>query len=325
MEAHESSIVGLNIFRASQCLIFIYSLGLGKDGIHSLSTWKEELVRVLDGYEAKTPSTTRHHRRTVHGGETGVPTVVIQKTSSGTLNPVNEDEHVEFGYAVTSDQRRGSVRTFGPTPPTSASVYSDGFNTARSSMATMVDQPPTSATALLHPIYDQQSSAPMPNAETTHKARSYHLPILPIRKSSIVYIKSDDNEQTAAAPVQIDSRASKAEPRPASAKRQIPRTPKTISSDGSTSSPLRKLTLLGNRDLNRKGSGAGTPPLTISKKAKRQADRENDGTGLRPLRLARSATAKARGLLRQDEVLPDVIVRPPSSSDHTGFGYTFRL
>jgi hypothetical protein len=36
------------------------------------------------------------------------------------------------------------------------------------------------------------------------------------------------------------------------------------------------------------------------------------GSGLKPLTLARSATAKARGLLRQGEVLPDVVVRPPS-------------
>jgi hypothetical protein len=251
---------------------------------------------------------------------------MIQKTSSGTLNPVNEEEQVEFGYAVTSDQRRASTRTFGPTPPTSASVYSDGFNTARSSMATMVEQPPTSATALLQPTFhDQQGHVSKPaHAETINKPRSYHLPILPVRKSSIVYIKSDDDAQTAVPPVQPDSRASQAEPWSASAKRQIPRTPKTLSSDGSPS-PLRKLALLGNRDLNRRGSGAGTPPLTISKKAKRQADsKENSGNGLRPLKLARSATAKARGLLRQGEVLPDVVIRPPSSSDHTGFGYTFR-
>lgn len=36
------------------------------------------------------------------------------------------------------------------------------------------------------------------------------------------------------------------------------------------------------------------------------------GSGLKPLTLARSATAKARGLLRQGEALPDVVVRPPS-------------
>ena len=35
-------------------------------------------------------------------------------------------------------------------------------------------------------------------------------------------------------------------------------------------------------------------------------------SGLKPLKLARSATTKARGVLRQGEVLPDVVVRPPS-------------
>ncbi|KAF8341527.1 uncharacterized protein EI90DRAFT_3150614 [Cantharellus anzutake] len=47
-------------------------------------------------------------------------------------------------------------------------------------------------------------------------------------------------------------------------------------------------------------------------------------SGLRPLRLARSATSKARGILRKQEVLPDVFVRPPSTSTHQGFSYSFR-
>ena len=254
-----------------------------------------------------------------------MPTVTIQKTSSGTLNPVDEDGQVEFGYAVTSsDQRHDSIRTFGPTPPTSASVYSEGFNTARSSMATMVEQIPTSATALLSTFHNQQNHNPLPShIETNTQARSYHLPIPPVRKSSVVYIKSDENAPTVAPTIQNDFRASKPEQWPASAKRHIPRAPKTISPDGSPS-PLRKLTLLGNRDLNRNGSGDDTPPLAIPKKTRKPADKENPSNVLRPLKLARSATAKARGLLRQGEVLPDVIVRPPSSSDHTGFGYTFR-
>ncbi|KAF8592665.1 hypothetical protein K439DRAFT_1625998 [Ramaria rubella] len=300
------------------------SLGLGKDGIHSLSAWKEELVRVLDGFEAKTPSTTRH-RRTVHGGEAEVPVVMVQKTSSGTLDAVNEESQVEFGYALTTDdQRRASVRTFGPTPPTSASVYSNGFNTARSSMATMVENLPTSATALLQPTFNEQQNHAHTSSKvaTQNKTRSYHLPV---RKSSVVYIKSDDEGWTSP-PVQTDTQVKSRQWLPrASAKQNIPGTSKTFTTD-SEPSPLRKLTLLGHRDMNLNGSGPGspgTPPLTISKKIRKHSDKENGGSGLRPLKLARSATAKARGLLRQNEVLPNVIVRPPSASNHTGFGYSF--
>ena len=47
---------------------------------------------------------------------------MVQKTYSGTLDPVDEDDQVEFGFAVTpSDQRHAPVLTFGPTPPTSVS------------------------------------------------------------------------------------------------------------------------------------------------------------------------------------------------------------
>ncbi|KAF8528778.1 hypothetical protein BU17DRAFT_37112 [Hysterangium stoloniferum] len=293
------------------------SLGLGREGVHSLSTWKDELVRALDNFESKTPATTRH-RRTVHGGETGIPAITVQKTSVGTLNPVIEDSNVEFGYAVTADDRRISARTSDLTPPTSASVYSDGFNTARSSMATMVEQLPTSATALLNlAVQEEQNRAhTQSHTGTIKQTRPYHLPRqTPVQRSSIVYIKSDEN----ALPSQPSS-VSRPELRPprSSAKQPIP---KSITADG-TPSPLRKLTLLGNRDLNRNGSEASTSPLSIIKKSRRSVDKEK--SGLRPLKLARSATAKARGLLRQGEVLPDVVVRPPSTSDHTGLLYSFR-
>ncbi|KIJ37452.1 hypothetical protein M422DRAFT_50520 [Sphaerobolus stellatus SS14] len=186
------------------------SLGLGKDGVHSLTAWKEELVKVLGNFETKTPSgsTHTHHRRTVYGGETRVPTVHVQKTSTGSsLNPVEEDpsvasSQVEFGYAVTtSDDRRLSVKPFGETPLTSPSVYSDGFNTARSSMATMVERPPTSATALLPRSFMQQQQENFINAPSSsaasRPASPYHLPRGPAKRSSI--LPSSSNQRTVSA------------------------------------------------------------------------------------------------------------------------------
>ena len=128
---------------------------------------------------------------------------MVQKTYSGTLNPVDDDQ-VEFGFAVTSnDQRHAPVLTFGPTPLTSVSVYSEGFNTARSSMAMMVDQIPTSATALLSTFHNQQNLDPLPSLpKSISKA---HLFIVPVKKSSIAYIKSDSNASTIAPTVQNGS------------------------------------------------------------------------------------------------------------------------
>ena len=42
------------------------------------------------------------------------------------------------------------------------------------------------------------------------------------------------------------------------------------------------------------------------------------------LTLVRSETSKKRGILRKTEILPDVVVRPPSLSEHTEFAYSFR-
>ena len=129
---------------------------------------------------------------------------MVQKTYSGTLDPVDEDDQVEFGFAVTpSDQRHAPVLTFGPTPPTSVSVYNESFNTARSSIVRMVDHIPTSETALLSTFHDQQNLDPLPPLpESIYKA---HLFIVPVKKSNIVYIKSDDNAPTIAPTVQNGS------------------------------------------------------------------------------------------------------------------------
>ena len=43
---------------------------------------------------------------------------------------------------------------------------------------------------------------------------------------------------------------------------------------------------------------------------------EVDIVGLRPLKLTRSETTKERAMLRNKEVLPDVVVRPPSEAQN---------
>ncbi|KAG7097343.1 hypothetical protein E1B28_004699 [Marasmius oreades] len=114
---------------------------------------------------------------------------------------------------------------------------------------------------------------------------------------------------------------------------------------------LRPLSLLQDRDpnsdLDSKGAGpvvetvtkGGTRPLLLGKKQKlRGAERPKAGDentnpdaaprakkhNLKPLNLARSETSKMRAILRAQEELPNVVVRPPSTTEHQVYGYTFR-
>lgn len=78
---------------------------------------------------------------------------------------------------------------------------------------------------------------------------------------------------------------------------------------------LRPLSLLSGRgQIAHSSTGANsntnspTAPL-FSGKQKTQTSK------LKPLQLARSVTSKARGVLRRTEVLPQVVVRPPSNRE----------
>ena len=75
--------------------------------------------------------------------------------------------------------------------------------------------------------------------------------------------------------------------------------------------------------MNHNGPGAGTAPLAVNKKNRKPGDKENPSAVLCLLKPAQPATAKVHGLLQQREVLPDVVIRLPLLSDHTGFGYMF--
>jgi hypothetical protein len=96
--------------------------------------------------------------------------------------------------------------------------------------------------------------------------------------------------------------------------------------EGDTQTPtkIRPLSLLQDRDMNIPTTGSNnlkgnsfsfttTSPLSV-KKANR--DRNSGSAGIKPLVLNRSETTKARGVLRRTEILPRLIVRPPSGNDH---------
>ena len=180
------------------------------------------------------------------------------------------------------------------------------------------------------------------------------------RRSSIVYIKSDapapatagsapddENEHPGAKPltppstsvrlVQWSTRAVRPlVPKQGKKLANASSPPKTASLSGGG---LRQLSLLQNRDANADGARRTQPLAAGSWKQKlRQredaADAENAAPSgpviglrhkkLRALKLARSDTTKEREVLRGQEVLPDVVVRPPSETQHTEYAYTFR-
>ncbi|KAF9450669.1 hypothetical protein P691DRAFT_700859 [Macrolepiota fuliginosa MF-IS2] len=180
-------------------------------------------------------------------------------------------------------------------------------------------------------------------------------------RSSIVYIKSEDsaaNMNVNATPpnaesTTISAMASIAQWSTRAVKPLIPKSSKiqrrisnasTLISGTKSGSPkigLRSLALLQDRDPNTVTASpttlSETRPLSLGKKQKsRRAAREvqdentnpdslrsHGSKSLKPLKLARSETSKMRGVLRQNEVLPDVVVRPPSESNHTSFAYNF--
>ncbi|KAI0940092.1 hypothetical protein AcV5_001290 [Taiwanofungus camphoratus] len=337
------------------------SLSLGKDGLHTLATWRTDLNRALDskrGQYSAVTTTEVTRRNTVWGSEL-VPNAATH------LNAVREED--EFPRPLSpatglSSERPASTHTFGP--PSPADVPSS-VNTARNSLATLItalDQElhmPRSATSDVT-LFDFDNtngpvaeSTPHESQKTTSRPISQQAPPPPVpqlpagvtatRRSSIVYIKSDENAPSKSKPSSISPKSfsewSSRAVRPLvpknKAKVEKQRALKLASSEngvlGSPRAGLRPLSLLQDRDVNLDAAASPqtTRALAIGKKKQKtvtdeNADPSRKSKGLRPLKLARSDTTKQRALLRKDEVLPDVIVRPPSESQHTGFAYSFR-
>lgn len=268
------------------------------------------------------------------------------------LEPVKEEET----KPVATLGRNTSLRSRG----LNADVPHD-INSARSSVNLVghVDIPPSanSEVTLFEDFEAGLESGPQaestPHNTVTQKPVSRHppppMPVPEKRRSTIRYIKSDNTEneevkyplnetipeeqQTAHWSTRVRSVVPKAN--------RLSRSP----SDASTKERgLRQLTLLQERGniVNTNSSGRSSPtadirPLTIGKKQKSrlrplhlQKGDENSNPGdvpatrsrnVKELTLTRSETAKARGILRRTEMLPEVVVRPPSNSEHQGFGY----
>ncbi|KAI0776208.1 hypothetical protein BD413DRAFT_602672 [Trametes elegans] len=339
------------------------SLSLGKDGLHALSTWRNDLNRALEGKLVQNngaPSDHSHRRNTVYGGE-------LVANSGSNLNVVTEDDELlrpASPAAPAQNQRPVSAQTFGHDTLEPPAYRSDGRTSSRNSLATLItalDQelrmplPPPSATSEVT-LFDLQnfeaegplaSSTPHESQRTKPKSKPHHIPPVPkmrdgpnsSRRSSIKYIVSDENAPES--PRVVESTSSKGQSLGQWSARAIrPLVPKSPKNKSKKKAPLptlasppqgglRPLSLLQERNLNQ---ATETRPLTLGKRSK-VTDENADPSGaaaqpkgkslLRPLRLSRNETTKERALLRKQETLPGVVVRPPSEFDngYAGYGY----
>ena len=333
------------------------SLSLGKGGGHDLSTWRAE---VDNGLEAAVQEERRN-------------TVVGEQRPETALDAVHEVDELSC-------------------PPSPFRAQDPA--TARSSMATLINALDNEFKLGLFGIdedvpLDFDASGPLAHS-TPHESNrpKTHSPAPPVpkpktkkvdRRSSIVYIKSDentvppsdatnDNRTKTRKPLsptkrlaEISSRAVK--PLAFRSKRKTTKNEDNSSTTAVAALPsndkdvltasrggLRPLSLLQDRDVNRSvqhelnvvAEDSITRPLDLKKKQKNVtgsralADSAIAGNvdinsiklvngvapnqqGLKPLRLARSDTSKHRALLRKNEVLPSVVVRPPSVNYQMSF------
>lgn len=314
-----------------------------------MSTWRNDLDQALDNKLERQSEVTQESKydsrrnTVVYGGELA---------AGHYLNVVSEEDEASR-----------------PTSPGYTTGFPDtldvphSINSNRNSLATLISAldeelklpPPPMSAASEVTLFDFDPSADGVAESTPHESKTQPrrrsnqsdappVPALPpktSRRSSIVYIKSDENTAPASS-VDATGRTSPVVRPLAPKSRGTPklRLKKLVDQENAApASPsgsargLRPLSLLQDRDQNR-APAQETRPLTIGKAGKQKAaasgsenapKRESSlKRALRPLKLVRSETTKQRAALRENEVLPDVVVRPPSGGQHNGFSYTFR-
>lgn len=307
------------------------SVGHGKDAAH---TWKNDLNQALATAigQYATLSTSDTSRRNTVCGDEAVPNFIA--------------------HPVTESQAQQHTTTTGACLGRSMSTRNMGLrveipqatNSARTSLATLI--PPSAAStvtlfeaeSIFGPIaqstpFDTQKGYPYSKQYQTAATTQINSSC----RSSIVYIKSDENPSQ---PVTSTDRNASPTTLVPSAVKSLVSKASTLQHKSSASanrltaqSGLRPLSLLKDRDTNKEGDAsklAGTRPLVLGKKKQKlkatrdeNAEHNSDNKYLKPLQLRRSESSKMRGMLRRDEVLPTVIVRPPSTNAKMGSPYEY--
>lgn len=315
----------------------------------SLASWSTDIRNALEnkvGQYTAVPSNVDINRRNT---VLGVESVLSQ------LQSVEEEEEknskVKLGRSM-------STRSLGLRADVPHNVDTD---TARSSVVSISNMPPSAASTItLFEEFEAGLLAEPQGESTPHQStltkkpapRQQRSSLLEKRRSAIRYIKSEDDQNqptvyptdqiieetedvapsTMSSIAQWSSRAVR--PLMPKGMNQLARSP----SDASSSKEgLRKLTFLQEREKTNANGPAEIKPLTlVGKRQKMRASASQDENAVpgsapaprnknhKALTLARSDTSKMRGILRKTEVLPDVVVRPPSMSEHNAFSYSFR-
>lgn len=299
------------------------SLNLGKEGVHSLTNWTAEVGKAIElkaGQYMATPSNAPvNYRNTVFGADS-IPSMA---------------PHVPGAFdgmeAAPADLSRGmSTRRLG--------LYAEvphGVGTARSSIASLGPAIPRSTTSSNTFVELEAELDSGPQAESTPhnhviaKQRGGSRGTDTTRRSSIVYVRSGD------APSGTPITPAGSRPKlVAKALKRSATTPDSVSPPSTESrGGLRPLSLLKNIDANVDSPPSPEeqlPSLKGKGRGKMFGSRSSKGENARPsknlkqLALGRSETSKMRGQLRENEVLPNVVVRPPSKTYHNPFSYSFQ-
>ncbi|KIY52333.1 hypothetical protein FISHEDRAFT_35514 [Fistulina hepatica ATCC 64428] len=342
------------------------SLGLGKDGSHSLTHWSADINRAIVskvGQYTSMPSNIDFGRRNTVFGSESIPNTVPHPH----LTALDENKEAGgFSNQGAKLSRNMSTRSLGLTPDvphnvTQLTKYGRPYTSSIASTPTLFEFEGDQELDLMNASPPQAESTPHNSVAPPWPCEC--IPPLPTRaadslvsssrQSSVVYIRSDDM----AARVQPDT-----PPKTAfgavKALMNKPSFKQRQSSHMNESSPplagrsqrrgLRPLSLLQDRNINAvDGENANAMirvrPLAVGKKVRRPVGRNGENAapsgsdagisakakarGLKPLQLgkrdqlgpARFDTNQSCAALRENENLPNVVVRPPS--DAIGYGY----
>ncbi|KAG6331516.1 hypothetical protein ID866_7573 [Astraeus odoratus] len=327
------------------------SLGLSKD---ALQVWKSDVHRALANkinQYSTLPANDTARRNTVWGDES-VPNLLAHPITNDQNHLQVPTSGASLGRSMSTrclglrpevphgmDSARTSVVTLisDRVPPPSAASTVTLFEPESEFDPDAESTPYDAKKGCGYPYSRKHQAAAMPQTNS--------------RRSSIVYIKSQSaDENTRHELIQTTDRdenpANSAQWSTRVVKPLIPKSSSSTlqrklssSSQGRTSPPgggLRPLSLLQDRGTNKedaesnviasKATGTGTRPLLLGKKklkvktagSDENADPNPGNKHLRPLRLHRSDSSKMRGLLRRDEAVPTVVIRPPSASEQMG-------
>ncbi|KAL1738446.1 hypothetical protein HDZ31DRAFT_69990, partial [Schizophyllum fasciatum] len=262
------------------------SLGLGMDGVHSLQRWSTEIAHDIEAKVRMLTATPDgvnvevDRRATVFGGESVANMIPIVRVT----------DKVEERGPATKLGRQLSIRSLGLRPEVP--------HTARSSLISIPDPLSAASTATLFELDPPQAESTPHNTAASRRRISQEpappMPNIPQhvmdenraarRRSSIVYIRSDDTAMTTEAPATTTTRPRKPSLVQRAVRPLIPkksaklRNKSSPENDAPTSSPrgLRPLSLLQTRDTNASSVAApdaATKPLSVGRKQKERASR----------------------------------------------------